>query len=1351
MKKVSLWTISNLAFVLVLSHTVVGWGDGDPSRSRKVRSILQSDETITFEESIPVPGNVQSQYCNNPATNQGVEFKTAGSIFEPSVATFSGTHALSDVPGDDDVERFKGPMVFSFTTGQSHVGVRVGLDASHAFPVRAILRAFDDPDLGGGTELTPPLGLSLTLGTGPAAITTPLTFSTPLDESTIRRVEIEFLGPTGQSAQEIIDDLTFSESGPPCLIDTQPPIVDILEPLAGATLSNPQVLLHYTVQDDVSGVARIRVVMLGSGGIELTSFFSCGGEAFPKTCPGFPSSLNVDSQFFTFFPAGTEAVRVEATDFAGNLGQDQVSVNVVLPGPDYNLWALGIELTQGIQNQVPTSITSRSSDAPEASLFAGTPLVARKRTVVRVYPGVEDTSVPVVGARATLRCFTFLGADLASGLPCDGPPNADPVTPEITVDPAHGNDLRTLRLNPSLSWNFILPPEWTEPGGPRTLVARVQAPLNLKECGIFPTGCDDAANLFVLLVPTFSETAPLIIQPRFPCVRRSSGVPKEDCDSADPTPGDPFDVADAWDVALSFLRGKDWDNDGWMDPFFSTTYPVADGNDGIKIRTPIIDKFVDGDFNTGNGVVKLIPYVKRICDAFIFDWYELFTDPGELIATAYPPNLRYLGFVPTPTTPAGYGLYKNPCAAANINLNPAPVLDNDFCPNCLNDPIFTINLNDALVAHELTHTYNVFHAGCDHSEPDCDPAPAVFPCPDGGICLSAAELDEPFGFNTYNIAVLPARSGSSHAHDVMSYGPVPTWISRHTFGRIFKKLRSSLSPSFLSVLTPSVEEGVGLSASFQQPALFISGSIEQPGDIATINTVYQLPIEIVAPEGSGSYSLELQRSDGEVLSRRRFDPSSGGEEETSSPFFQLLAFSPDAARLVLKKEDVVLFERTRTANAPTLKVLEPVGGAVWPIGPQTIRWEAADLDGDPLVYTVQYSNDLGTTWKTFALNATETTLEVEAALLAGSASGQALIRVFASDGFNSVIAESAPFTVTDKPPHVRILAPAEGTVFPARQLISLIGAAIDPDGGTLNDPAYSWNSDRDGPLGQGHELRLTTLSPGQHLIMLTAQDSTGNAAQDSIMIEVVGQPNTQPLADAGPDQTGFVSTSIDLDGRASFDPDGDLLSFSWRFASVPGGLVVLPELDDPTSATPTFLTLVAGTYGLELVVRDGEVNSFPSRVAIEVQEQAFQYSAKIICGKQKDARDMRLARGLYATTVNIHNLHDFTITFLKKLALTYPPGGQRMGRILPIATDTLAAGGALQTDCVDLQQRLFPNGFPTSYIEGFVVIESPVRLDVTAVYTSARPGGWFSKPKVTSIDIEKVEGREIEKQKGRNR
>jgi hypothetical protein len=140
---------------------------------------------------------------------------------------------------------------------------------------------------------------------------------------------------------------------------------------------------------------------------------------------------------------------------------------------------------------------------------------------------------------------------------------------------------------------------------------------------------------------------------------------------------------------------------------------------------------------------------------------------------------------------------------------------------------------------------------------------------------------------------------------------------------------------------------------------------------------------------------------------------------------------------------------------------------------------------------------------------------------------------------------------------------------------------------------------------------------------------------------------------------------------------------------------------------------------------------------------AYKYAAKIVCGLQKDPKDMRLARGFYATTINIHNPNEEKVAFTKTLALSYPPEEQRPGKVMPIARDTLGPDEALKVDCMDVQRRLFPNGFPTPYIEGFVTIESRGSLDVTGVYTTASLDANSRPTDHSSIDVESVPERRV--------
>ncbi|HYK60491.1 MAG TPA: OmpA family protein [Bryobacteraceae bacterium] len=75
--------------------------------------------------------------------------------------------------------------------------------------------------------------------------------------------------------------------------------------------------------------------------------------------------------------------------------------------------------------------------------------------------------------------------------------------------------------------------------------------------------------------------------------------------------------------------------------------------------------------------------------------------------------------------------------------------------------------------------------------------------------------------------------------------------------------------------------------------------------------------------------------------------------------------------------------------------------------------------------------------------------------------------------------------------------------------------------------------------------------------------------------------NTPPVADAGPPQVNVAPGTITLDGSASYDPDGDPITFQWVQESGPP-----VTFSSPTSAKTTFTAAAGARYDFRLVVRD---------------------------------------------------------------------------------------------------------------------------------------------------------------------
>ncbi|MBW2258220.1 MAG: hypothetical protein JRI25_26980 [Deltaproteobacteria bacterium] len=89
------------------------------------------------------------------------------------------------------------------------------------------------------------------------------------------------------------------------------------------------------------------------------------------------------------------------------------------------------------------------------------------------------------------------------------------------------------------------------------------------------------------------------------------------------------------------------------------------------------------------------------------------------------------------------------------------------------------------------------------------------------------------------------------------------------------------------------------------------------------------------------------------------------------------------------------------------------------------------------------------------------------------------------------------------------------------------------------------------------------------------------------------------MADAGPDQTVFVTDTVTLDGSASSDDDGDTLSYFWSLLSTPAGSAA--TLSDSGAVGPTFDVDLPGSYVAQLIVNDGRTDSAPDTVTVSMR------------------------------------------------------------------------------------------------------------------------------------------------------
>jgi len=96
-------------------------------------------------------------------------------------------------------------------------------------------------------------------------------------------------------------------------------------------------------------------------------------------------------------------------------------------------------------------------------------------------------------------------------------------------------------------------------------------------------------------------------------------------------------------------------------------------------------------------------------------------------------------------------------------------------------------------------------------------------------------------------------------------------------------------------------------------------------------------------------------------------------------------------------------------------------------------------------------------------------------------------------------------------------------------------------------------------------------------------------------------PNSPPTANGGQDQETHASRPITLKG-SGIDPDDDPISFSWAFESKPEGSQA--SIENPNSATLSFIPDLVGTYVLRLTVRDSKGASASDTVTVTATNNA---------------------------------------------------------------------------------------------------------------------------------------------------
>ena len=166
----------------------------------------------------------------------------------------------------------------------------------------------------------------------------------------------------------------------------------------------------------------------------------------------------------------------------------------------------------------------------------------------------------------------------------------------------------------------------------------------------------------------------------------------------------------------------------------------------------------------------------------------------------------------------------------------------------------------------------------------------------------------------------------------------------------------------------------------------------------------------------------------------------------------------------------------------------------------------------------------------------------------------------------------------NQPPTAKINKPKTQTTVIYGEPVFFSGTGEDSDGSIIE---YYWSSNLDGKLSTQQSFYKSDLSVGIHTITFKVKDNKGTWSNpDTLVITVTkntsSNSNQPPVAFAGGPYNGYVNIPVVFNATSSYDPDNDIVSYSWDFGDGTTGV------GEQTEHTYTMV----GKYTIVLTVTD---------------------------------------------------------------------------------------------------------------------------------------------------------------------
>lgn len=312
---------------------------------------------------------------------------------------------------------------------------------------------------------------------------------------------------------------------------------------------------------------------------------------------------------------------------------------------------------------------------------------------------------------------------------------------------------------------------------------------------------------------------------------------------------------------------------------------------------------------------------------------------------------------------------------------------------CAEPSLFTscgVNENET-GAHELAHNFGRNHPCCPCGEDI--PWDLLYPYDEARISQEQTGEEALYGFHINTNEIF-----QPHTRDFMSYCPAPLWISDHTYEGLLNHFQAHLGP-------PATDPG----SQNRMDRLLVIGTFDSLLSEVDLQPIFVLPnVGELQDRMAGDFAIVLRDLNGGELARYPFSVSRIVDSELFE-ISELVPYVEGTTRLDIELKQTILKTIEAGPNPPQVNITSPVSEDDIKGDSVQVSWDASDVDGDPLVFDVEYSDDYGQNWNALSIHTTRNSLIFD--MMPIENIGALRFKVWATDGIHTS-ADVAELTLT---------------------------------------------------------------------------------------------------------------------------------------------------------------------------------------------------------------------------------------------------------------------------------------------------------------------------------------------------